>query len=157
MFTWHCFCPFFFFCLDTASELFNPYLLTCPFTLCPFYATHFPASVFFIRGRELLLLWPAVKNCYSFTNVLLFVLLQVFLSIKGIYYQAEVLGQTITWLVPYQFAHDVSCLTSNRPSVATSCVLFLFLLYTALSVLCSGYAVCCIRTGNCTVRFDLFI
>ncbi|CAB1338797.1 unnamed protein product [Coregonus sp. 'balchen'] len=30
----------------------------------------------------------------------------VFLSIKGIYYQAEVLGQLITWLVPYQFAHD---------------------------------------------------
>ncbi|XP_066510628.1 pescadillo [Hoplias malabaricus] len=31
---------------------------------------------------------------------------KVFLSIKGIYYQAEVLGQTITWLVPFQFAHD---------------------------------------------------
>uniref|UniRef100_A0AAY5EX71 Pescadillo homolog n=1 Tax=Electrophorus electricus TaxID=8005 RepID=A0AAY5EX71_ELEEL len=31
---------------------------------------------------------------------------KVFLSIKGIYYQAEVLGQIITWLVPYQFAHD---------------------------------------------------
>ncbi|KAL7836857.1 hypothetical protein AOLI_G00281410 [Acnodon oligacanthus] len=31
---------------------------------------------------------------------------KIFLSIKGIYYQAEVLGQTITWVVPYQFAHD---------------------------------------------------
>ncbi|XP_035236028.1 pescadillo [Anguilla anguilla] len=31
---------------------------------------------------------------------------KVFLSIKGIYYQAEVLGQPITWLVPYQFAHN---------------------------------------------------
>ncbi|KAL0979714.1 hypothetical protein UPYG_G00188630 [Umbra pygmaea] len=31
---------------------------------------------------------------------------KVFLSIKGIYYQAEVLGQLTTWLVPYQFAHD---------------------------------------------------
>ncbi|KAI1901023.1 hypothetical protein AGOR_G00055880 [Albula goreensis] len=31
---------------------------------------------------------------------------KVFLSIKGIYYQAEVLGQPVTWLVPYQFSHD---------------------------------------------------
>uniref|UniRef100_A0A673CY95 Pescadillo homolog n=1 Tax=Sphaeramia orbicularis TaxID=375764 RepID=A0A673CY95_9TELE len=31
---------------------------------------------------------------------------KVFLSIKGIYYQAEVMGQLITWLVPYQFSHD---------------------------------------------------
>lgn len=33
---------------------------------------------------------------------------QVFLSIKGIYYQAEVLGQPVTWITPYTFAHDVS-------------------------------------------------
>ncbi|XP_037114747.1 pescadillo [Syngnathus acus] len=31
---------------------------------------------------------------------------KVFISIKGIYYQVEVMGQLITWLVPYQFAHD---------------------------------------------------
>uniref|UniRef100_A0A1A8VIZ3 Pescadillo homolog n=1 Tax=Nothobranchius furzeri TaxID=105023 RepID=A0A1A8VIZ3_NOTFU len=31
---------------------------------------------------------------------------KVFLSIKGIYYLAEVMGQLITWLVPYQFSHD---------------------------------------------------
>uniref|UniRef100_A0A3Q2V6A9 Pescadillo n=1 Tax=Haplochromis burtoni TaxID=8153 RepID=A0A3Q2V6A9_HAPBU len=31
---------------------------------------------------------------------------KVFLSIKGIYYQAEVMGQLITWVVPYQFSHD---------------------------------------------------
>ncbi|NXE30042.1 PESC protein, partial [Ardeotis kori] len=33
---------------------------------------------------------------------------KVFLSIKGIYYQAEVLGQPVTWITPYTFAHDVS-------------------------------------------------
>ncbi|XP_033627505.1 pescadillo homolog [Asterias rubens] len=33
---------------------------------------------------------------------------KVFLSIKGIYYQVEVQGQTITWIVPYVF-------TSTRP------------------------------------------
>ncbi|XP_054629415.1 pescadillo [Dunckerocampus dactyliophorus] len=31
---------------------------------------------------------------------------KVFISIKGVYYQAEVMGQLITWLVPYQFSHD---------------------------------------------------
>ncbi|CAG9313482.1 unnamed protein product [Blepharisma stoltei] len=30
-----------------------------------------------------------------------------FLSIKGIYYQAEIKGQEVTWLVPYQFAQHL--------------------------------------------------
>lgn len=33
---------------------------------------------------------------------------KVFLSIKGVYYQAEVMGQSVTWLVPYQFTQNVS-------------------------------------------------
>ncbi|XP_032094475.1 pescadillo homolog [Thamnophis elegans] len=31
---------------------------------------------------------------------------KVFLSIKGIYYQAEVLGQIVTWITPYAFSHN---------------------------------------------------
>ncbi|XP_054852750.1 pescadillo homolog isoform X2 [Eublepharis macularius] len=31
---------------------------------------------------------------------------KVFLSIKGIYYQAEVMGQLVTWIAPYAFAHN---------------------------------------------------
>ena len=32
---------------------------------------------------------------------------KVFLSIKGVYYQAEVMDQQVTWLVPYQFTQNV--------------------------------------------------
>ncbi|KAF9478034.1 pescadillo-family protein [Pholiota conissans] len=32
---------------------------------------------------------------------------KVFFSIKGVYYQAEVMDQTVTWLVPYQFTQNV--------------------------------------------------
>ncbi|KAM0747059.1 hypothetical protein T439DRAFT_305991 [Meredithblackwellia eburnea MCA 4105] len=32
---------------------------------------------------------------------------KVFLSIKGVYFQAEVQGQTITWLVPYMFTQNI--------------------------------------------------
>ncbi|XP_061458451.1 pescadillo homolog isoform X2 [Rhineura floridana] len=31
---------------------------------------------------------------------------KVFLSIKGIYYQAEVMGQMVTWITPYAFSHN---------------------------------------------------
>jgi hypothetical protein len=32
---------------------------------------------------------------------------KAFLSIKGVYYQAEVMNETVTWLVPYQFPQSV--------------------------------------------------
>ncbi|OAX44780.1 hypothetical protein K503DRAFT_778208 [Rhizopogon vinicolor AM-OR11-026] len=32
---------------------------------------------------------------------------KVFLSIKGVYYQAEVMDQIVTWLVPYQFPQNI--------------------------------------------------
>lgn len=37
----------------------------------------------------------------------------VFLSIKGVYYQAEVMDQNVTWLVPYQFPQNVSYLLES--------------------------------------------
>ena len=35
------------------------------------------------------------------------VLRKVFLSVKGIYYQAEIMGQKVTWLVPYAFTQEI--------------------------------------------------
>ncbi|KAF5382959.1 hypothetical protein D9757_006387 [Collybiopsis confluens] len=32
---------------------------------------------------------------------------KAFLSIKGVYYQAEIMDQTVTWLVPYQFTQNI--------------------------------------------------
>lgn len=55
-----------------------------------------------------------VVNCRrlmaEFENYVIFTrcLRKVFLSIKGIYYEVEIKGQTITWLVPYQFSQQVS-------------------------------------------------
>jgi pescadillo protein len=37
---------------------------------------------------------------------------KVFLSIKGVYYQAEIMGEQVTWLVPYAFTPNVSKLES---------------------------------------------
>jgi pescadillo protein len=38
---------------------------------------------------------------------------KVFLSIKGVYFQAEVKGETVTWLVPYQFTQHVRVVENN--------------------------------------------
>lgn len=56
-----------------------------------------------------------IQNCAKLANEWqLYVmnthsLRKVFLSIKGVYYQAEVQGEKITWLVPYQFTLRVNC------------------------------------------------
>ena len=54
-----------------------------------------------------------VKNCQKlaleFQNYVIMTnsLRKVFLSIKGIYYQIEIKGEKITWIVPYAYAQDV--------------------------------------------------
>lgn len=52
--------------------------------------------------------------CHQCSLMVLLCSQKVFISIKGIYYQAEVMGQLVTWLVPYQFAHDVSKYSAVR-------------------------------------------
>lgn len=47
---------------------------------------------------------------------------KVFLSIKGVYYQAEVFDQTVTWLVPYQFPQNVSDVLLVKDMLLTYCL-----------------------------------
>ena len=43
---------------------------------------------------------------------------QVFISIKGVYYQAEIFGQEVTWVVPHKLGYEVS-IQSNLYKSAT--------------------------------------
>ena len=46
---------------------------------------------------------------------------KVFVSIKGYYYQAEIMSQRVTWVVPHNFPHNVSGCVSV---VSFGCLLF---------------------------------
>jgi len=50
------------------------------------------------------------RLCNEFNNYVMrsHSLRKAFLSIKGIYYQCEVQGQTITWLTPYHFCQQIN-------------------------------------------------
>uniref|UniRef100_A0A7S1TBP7 Pescadillo homolog n=1 Tax=Compsopogon caeruleus TaxID=31354 RepID=A0A7S1TBP7_9RHOD len=54
-----------------------------------------------------------IRNCFRLSRefahfvAVTGTLRKVFCSIKGIYYQAEVLGETITWLVPHKFTQEL--------------------------------------------------
>ena len=39
---------------------------------------------------------------------------KVFVSVKGFYYQADIQGQAVTWLVPHNLAQASFCHTSLR-------------------------------------------
>jgi hypothetical protein len=62
-----------------------------------------------------------VERCRRLSNEFLLyaararALRKVFLSIKGIYYQVEIQGQTITWIAPYQFTTDASAALPTAP------------------------------------------
>ena len=44
------------------------------------------------------------------------------LIVQGIYYQAEIMGQTITWIAPYKFSTEVRlCLLLSQQLTSLSC------------------------------------
>jgi len=57
---------------------------------------------------------PTIRNCErlcaEFQHFIIRSqsLKKCFLSIKGIYYQAEIMGEKVTWIVPYKFSQHVT-------------------------------------------------
>lgn len=74
---------------------------------------------------------------------------QVFLSIKGIYYQAEVLGQPIVWITPYAFSHDVS--TPVGQAGACAGALLILWLLTDIRTWAEGGFYCLAQSSMCWV------
>lgn len=74
-------------------------------TMCFFYATlpkfsKVPRAIVNLARRLTLEFQHAVIASRS--------LRKAFISVKGFYFQAEIKGQTITWIVPHQFTFNVS-------------------------------------------------
>lgn len=82
--------------LDALKDLDDALSLVCLFASCP-SNKDLRISAELVRQSELL--WHEFEVYLMATRSLR----KCFLSIKGIYYQAEIKGQTVTWLVPYQF------------------------------------------------------
>ena len=83
--------------LDAVRDIDDPLTLVHLFATLPAEKRlHMPPKAIH-DARRLALEWQAyVVRTHA--------LRKVFVSIKGFYYQAEVLGQSVTWLVPHQLA-----------------------------------------------------
>lgn len=73
-------------------------------TLCFLFST-FPSMPHVPREHSLLCRRLTVEFMHAIIAGKF--LRKVFISIKGYYYQAEIKGQTITWIVPHHFAFEV--------------------------------------------------
>lgn len=85
---------------DALSDLDDALTLICLFASCPsnseFSITHHLVRESERLWREFCVYLVAARS-----------LRKSFLSVKGIYYQADVKGTVVTWLVPYQFTQNM--------------------------------------------------
>jgi len=84
--------------IDAVADLEDP-LCMC------FMYSHFPKSI----RQHYNIVGLAHRLTVEFMNYVIHTkaLRKVFVSIKGYYYQAEILGQTVTWLVAHPFGFDM--------------------------------------------------
>lgn len=86
--------------VDAIRDLDDALCMICLFASCP-SNKDFKISVDMIRMSERL--WHEFELYLMASKSVR----KSFLSIKGIYYQAEIKGQDVTWLVPYQFTQHL--------------------------------------------------
>lgn len=84
--------------LDAVRDLDDALSLICLFASCP-SNKDIPNEVILTSER----IWAEFELFLMGSRSLR----KAFLSIKGIYYQAEIHGQVVTWLVPYQFTQNL--------------------------------------------------
>ena len=96
----HCRYPAF---VDTLRDLDDPLTLTHLFATLPAESTHdIPAKVVANAKRLSMEFQAYVVRAHA--------LRKVFVSVKGFYYQADIQGQAVTWLVPHKMAQVRPCL-----------------------------------------------
>ncbi|PVU85885.1 hypothetical protein BB559_006773 [Furculomyces boomerangus] len=85
--------------IDALRDLDDALSMTSLFALMP--ATNKTGDTFIINECR--------KLIYEFMHYVMLTgkLKKTFLSIKGIYYQVEIKGQTITWISPYEFTQSI--------------------------------------------------
>jgi pescadillo protein len=119
--------------LDALKDLDDALSLVCLFASCP-SNKDLRISADLIRTSERL--WHEFEVYLMATRSLR----KVFLSVKGIYYQAEVKGQAVTWLVPYQFTQhlpldvDYTVMTTFLEFYHTLLKFVLFKLYSEANI-----------------------
>lgn len=83
--------------MDALRELDDPLTLIHLFATLPAEQNHGIPERAVARARRLALEWQSY--CVRTSS-----LRKVFISVKGFYYQADISGQQITWLVPHQLS-----------------------------------------------------